>query len=83
MRTNRFPPSARRLPAPPILQPELSTYPKDAPFANPKLANTTTWFTNGLSSYNALQVDVNRRFSHGLQLRGVYTFAKSLDNGTA
>jgi hypothetical protein len=26
---------------------------------------------------------VNRRFSHGLQLRGVYTFAKNLDDGTA
>jgi hypothetical protein len=58
-------------------------YPKGASLANPKLANTTTWFTNGVSSYNALQVDVNRRFSHGLQFRGVYTFAKSLDDGTA
>jgi len=26
-------------------------------------------------------VDVSRRFSHGLQLRGVYTFSKSLDDG--
>ena len=45
------------------------------------LANTWTWFSEGDSSYNALQVDVNRRFSHGLTVRGVYTFAKVLDDG--
>jgi len=58
-------------------------YPKGAPLANPNLANTTSWFSEGVSSYNGLEVDVNRRFSHGLQLRGVYTFSKSLDDGTA
>jgi hypothetical protein len=57
--------------------------PAGAPLANPNLANTTTWFSEGLSSYNALELDVNRRFRHGLQLRGVYTFSKSLDDGTA
>ena len=49
--------------------------------ANPAIANTWTWFSEGVSSYNALQVDVNRRFSGGLTLRGVYTFAKVLDDG--
>jgi hypothetical protein len=49
--------------------------------ANPAIANTWTWFSEGDSSYNALQVDVNRRFSGGLTLRGVYTFSKVLDNG--
>jgi hypothetical protein len=58
-------------------------YPRTAVNANPNLANTTTWLSEGVSSYNSLQVDVNRRLSHGLQVRGVYTFAKSLDNGTA
>ncbi|HLH42042.1 MAG TPA: carboxypeptidase-like regulatory domain-containing protein [Bryobacteraceae bacterium] len=58
-------------------------YPGGAPLANPNLANTTTWFSEGLSSYNALQLDVSRRFSHGFQLRGVYTWSKSLDDGTA
>ncbi len=58
-------------------------YPPNAPLANPKLANTTTWFSEGVSSYNGMAVDVNRRFSHGLQFRGVYTFSKSLDDGTA
>jgi hypothetical protein len=58
-------------------------YPTNAALANPNLANTTTWLSEGLSSYNALELDVNRRFSHGLQIRGVYTFSKSLDDGTA
>ncbi len=58
-------------------------FPSGAPLMNPALTNTTTWMSEGLSSYNALQVDVNRRFRHGFQIRGVYTFAKSLDDGTA
>jgi len=49
--------------------------------ANPAIANTWTWFSEGVSSYNALQVDMNRRFSGGLTLRGVYTFSKVLDDG--
>jgi hypothetical protein len=49
--------------------------------ANPALNNTWTWFSRGDSSYNALQIDVNRRFSAGLTLRGVYTFSKVLDDG--
>ncbi len=57
--------------------------PGNTALANPNLANTTTWFSEGLSSYNALELDANRRFSHGLQIRGVYTFSKSLDDGTA
>ncbi len=49
--------------------------------ANPTIANTWSWFSEGDSSYNALQVDVNRRFSGGLTLRGVYTFSRALDDG--
>jgi hypothetical protein len=55
--------------------------PVGAKKANPALANTWTWFSEGVSSYNALQVDVRRRFSHGLTLRGSYTFSKALDDG--
>jgi len=58
-------------------------YASGAPLANPNLANTTTWFSEGLSSYNGLNVDLTHRITHGLQLRGVYTFSKSLDDGTA
>jgi hypothetical protein len=56
-------------------------YPLGAPLANPQLANTWTWLSEGNSSYNAFQADVRRRFNNGVDFRGVYTWAKSLDNG--
>jgi len=34
----------------------------------------------GLSNYNALQVELRRRYSHGLLLQANYTFQKTLDN---
>jgi hypothetical protein len=57
--------------------------PFGTPKANPSptLTNTWTWFALGTSNYNALQVDVNRRFSHGFSVRGVYTWSKALDDG--
>jgi hypothetical protein len=61
--------------------PARTFYVPTATRANPTLANTWSWFSEGVSSYNALQVDLNRRFSGGLLLRGVYTFSKSLDDG--
>lgn len=68
-------------PCPASLPAGTTYYPKGAPLANPNVANTTTWMTEGLSSYNALQVDLNHRLRNGLLLRGVYTFSKSLDDG--
>jgi len=58
-------------------------YPTGAPLANPNVANTTTWLSEGISMYHALSFDVNRRFGNGFQVRGVYTFSKALDDGTA
>ncbi|MFY9527983.1 MAG: carboxypeptidase regulatory-like domain-containing protein [Candidatus Acidiferrales bacterium] len=55
--------------------------PPNAPLANNAVLNTTHWFSEGVSSYNGLEVDVNGRFSSGLQFRGVYTFSKALDDG--
>jgi hypothetical protein len=54
-----------------------------SPLANPSpiIANTWTWFSRGDSTYNALQIDIRRRFSHGLLFRGVYTWSKALDDG--
>src|SRR6202044_1509435 len=48
---------------------------------NATIANTWTYFSEGDSSYHALQVDLNHRFTDGLSLRGVYTFSKTLDDG--
>jgi hypothetical protein len=41
------------------------------------------WYTEGNSSYNALQVDVSRRLTHGLEFRANYTWSKSLDMNSA
>ena len=48
---------------------------------NSTLGPTWTWYSVGDSSYNALEVDVNHRFGHGLSLRGVYTWSRALDDG--
>ena len=56
-------------------------YPTNAPLANNAVWNTTHWLSEGISSYHGLEVDVSRRFGHGLQFRGVYTFSKALDDG--
>ena len=53
----------------------------NAALANPNVGATTTCTSGGVSSYNGLEVDFNRRLSRGLQFRGAYTFSKSLDNG--
>ncbi len=47
------------------------------------LANTWTYFSEGDSHYHALQVDLNHRFSHGFSARGVYTWAKNIDDGSS
>jgi len=49
--------------------------------ANPTIANTWTYFSEGDSSYNALQIDLNHRFSHSFALRGAYTWSKTIDDG--
>jgi hypothetical protein len=54
-----------------------------APLANPAVGNTTTWWSNGHSSYNAMQIDANHRSRHGVGFRVVYTFSRSLDDGSA
>ena len=78
-----FPTICPAAPCPATLAPGTIYYPSNAKNANPNLANTTTWFSEGDSSYNGLELDVNHRFSHGLEVRGVYTYSKSLDDGTA
>jgi Carboxypeptidase regulatory-like domain len=54
-------------------------FPPKSPRANPNLGNSRYTLSNANSNYNALQVDVARRFSEGFQFRGSYTFSKSLD----
>jgi hypothetical protein len=70
-------------PVPTYLSDGSAFYPANAVNANPNLANTTSWVSQGVALYNALTVDVRRSFAGGLQFRGNYTYAKNLDNGSA
>jgi len=56
-------------------------YPSGAPLQNNAVWNTTHWFSEGISAYHGLEVDVNHHWKDGLQFRGVYTFSKTLDDG--
>ncbi|MGA2596982.1 MAG: carboxypeptidase regulatory-like domain-containing protein [Bryobacteraceae bacterium] len=46
---------------------------------NPNLGAGFFWYTEGNSSYNALQLEVIHRFRKGLQFRANYTRSKDLD----
>lgn len=50
---------------------------------NPTLANTWTYFSEGDSHYNGLQLDFYHRFSGGLLIRGIYTLSKTIDDGSS
>lgn len=53
------------------------------PFNKPQFGNRTaeTDFWQGYLSanYNALQLSINRQFSHGLLVKGAYTYSKAID----
>jgi hypothetical protein len=57
-------------------------YPTTA-LPTPSVANTTSWVSQGSSSYNALEVDLRRSLAQGLQIRANYTYARNLDDGSA
>ena len=46
---------------------------------NPYLSAGFFWNTEGNSSYNALQLEVSHRLTHGLEFRANYTWSKNLD----
>src|SRR5262249_52823746 len=46
---------------------------------NQYLSGGFFWYTEGNSSYNALQIDMSRRLRRGLQFRVNYTWSKNLD----
>jgi Carboxypeptidase regulatory-like domain len=54
-----------------------------APPVNPAVfASVGTQFTDGTSNYNAMQVNVTKGMTHGLQLITSYTWSHSIDNGS-
>ena len=66
-----------------IVRPDGTIYYPTTTKANPALANTTSWVSQGSSSYNALEVDVRRSLANGVAFRANYTYARNLDNGSA
>jgi hypothetical protein len=47
------------------------------------VSNGFFWYTEGNTSYNALQIDLNHRIAQGFQIRANYTFSKNLDENSA
>jgi Carboxypeptidase regulatory-like domain len=45
--------------------------------------NSVLYEANGISTYNALQLQVNKRFSHGFMVNTSYTYSHTLDEGSA
>jgi hypothetical protein len=56
--------------------------PLDPAFGGAVFGGITDQLTDANSIYNALQVDLNKRFSHGLQMLHSYTWGHSIDNAS-
>src|SRR5947208_16105870 len=50
---------------------------------NPNFGRVTGMLWQANSFYNALQMVVTKRMSHGVQVRGAYTWVKSIDTLSA
>jgi hypothetical protein len=49
---------------------------------NPNYGNLRVWENSASSSYNGLQLSVNKQLTHGLQFSGNYTYSHSIDDGS-
>jgi hypothetical protein len=52
------------------------------PRLNPALGAFPSFVPTSLSRYNSLQASLTRRFSHGLEFLGSYTYSKCMDDGS-
>ena len=68
--------------SPGVMVPEGTPYFPRTTRPNPHLANAYLWYMEGISSYNALEADLTKRFSSGLLFRANYTFSRNLDDGS-
>ena len=58
-------------------------FPPNAPARNPNFGGPISEYRfNGNSSYNALQVSVQRRLANGLQFQSSYTYSHSIDDAS-
>ncbi len=58
------------------------TNPQDAAYGGAVFGSITDQSTSANSNYNSLQLALEKRFSHGLQLTNAYTWAHCIDNGS-
>jgi hypothetical protein len=49
---------------------------------NPKFGSQAMFFSSSVNNFNAVYIDLNRRFRSGMAFRANYTFSKSLDNAS-
>jgi hypothetical protein len=65
----------------PTLPNSVSYYANGGPysFVDPQFAALYAWRSIGTASYHALQVNLKRRMSHGVQFDFNYTYSKSID----
>jgi Carboxypeptidase regulatory-like domain/TonB dependent receptor len=61
----------------------LQTVAVDAPPSNPNIVFGTLVDNTATSNYNALQVQYQRRLSHGMQMLASYSWSHSIDDGSA
>jgi hypothetical protein len=59
------------------------TYPVGGTLLNPNVGQISAVIWSGDSYYNALEAQLTKRMSHGIQAQVSYTYAKSLDTGSA
>lgn len=50
---------------------------------NPGAGQIRSLFWEGSSSYNALELEIRKRLQRGFQIEGVFTWSKSIDNGSS
>ena len=68
--------------APPILVNGRPFVVAGTPRPNPNLGVGSGRYSDAQSFYNALQVELKKRFSHGLQFQSSYTWSKNIDDTT-
>ncbi|HWP84112.1 MAG TPA: hypothetical protein VNN17_02905, partial [Terriglobia bacterium] len=56
--------------------------PVGSPVMFPSIARVRPKVSDSRSSYHALRLSLNQRLARGLQLRGSYTFSKTIDTGS-
>ncbi|PYX30247.1 MAG: hypothetical protein DMG80_12915 [Acidobacteria bacterium] len=58
-------------------------WPVDAQILNDNFGSIRGMFYNGHSYFNALETQVAKRMSHGVQMQGTFTWGKSMDTSSA